>query len=179
MNQDLIKIRNWCFNNQLLLNPDKTKLMIFGSRQNIAKVNDDFNLSLFGNDLVPATTAKDLGVIMDPNLTFGNHPLETVSSCMSRLAQINRVKYSFDKQSLIIILNSLVFSKLFYYSSVWSNTSQTNLKMLQADQNFACRIVSGRRKYDHVSPALKELRWSPVKKHLYYSDAVMSFKCLT
>ena len=77
INQDLLKIRNWCFNTQLLLNPDKTKLMIFGSRQNIAKVNDDFNLSLFGKDLVPATTAKDLGVIMDPNLTFGNHVPET------------------------------------------------------------------------------------------------------
>ena len=49
---------------------------------------------------------------MDPNLTFGNHVLETVSSCMPRLAQINRAKYSFDKQSLIIIINSLVFTKL-------------------------------------------------------------------
>ena len=38
---------------------------------------------------------------MDPNLTFDNHVLETVSSCMPRLDQINRVKYSFDKQSLI------------------------------------------------------------------------------
>ena len=142
-------------------------------------MNDDFNLSFFGKDLVPATTAKDLGVIMDPNLTFDNHVLETVSSCMSRLAQINRGKYSFDKQSLIIIINSLVFSKLFYCSCVWSNTSQTNIKMLQTVQNFACRIVSGRRKYDHVSPALKELRWLPVKEHLYYRDAVMSFKCLT
>ena len=92
-------------------------------------MNDDFNLSLFGKDLVPATTAKDLGVIMDPNLTFGNHVLETVSSSMSRLAQINRVKYSFDKQSLIIIITSLVFSKLFYCSCVWSNTSQTNLNI--------------------------------------------------
>ena len=42
-----------------------------------------------------------------------------------------------------------------------------------------CRIVSGRRRYDHVSPALKELRWLQVKEHLYYRDAVMSFKCLT
>ena len=164
-------MRNWCFNNQLLLNPDNaTKLMIFGSRQNIAKVNDDFNLSLFGKDLEPATTAKDLGVIMDSNLTFGNHVLETVSSCMSRLAQINRVKYSFDKQSLIII----VFSKLFYCSWVWSNTSQTNFKMLQTVQNFACCIVSGRRKYNHVSPTLKELRWLPVKEHLYYRDALLA-----
>ena len=126
-----------------------------------------------------STTAKDLGVIMDPNLTFSNHVLETVSSCMSRLAQINRVKYSFDKQSLIIIINSLVFSKLFYCSCVWSNTSQTNLKMLQTVQNFACRIVSGRRKYDHVSPILAELHWLSVNEHLYYRDAVMSFKSLT
>ena len=116
---------------------------------------------------------------MDPNLTFDNHVLETVSTCMSRLAQINRVKYSLDKQSLIIIINSLVFSKLFYCLCVWSNTSQTNIKMLQTVQNFACCIVSGRRKYDHVSPALKELHWLPVKEHLYYCDAIMSFKCLT
>ncbi|PFX12654.1 putative RNA-directed DNA polymerase from transposon BS [Stylophora pistillata] len=68
INQDLLKVRNWCFNNQLLLNPDKMKLMIFGSRQNIAKVNDDFNLSLFRKDLVPATTAKDLGIYVDSNL---------------------------------------------------------------------------------------------------------------
>ena len=170
INQDLLKIRNWCFNNQLLLNPDTTKLLIFGSRQNIANVNDDVNLSLFGKDLVPAKTAKDLGVIMDPNLTFDNHVLETVSSCMSRLIQINRVK-----QSLIIIINSLVFSKLFYSSCVWRYTSQTNLKVLQTVQNFACRIVSGSRKYYHVSPALKELRCLPVKEHLYHHDAVMSF----
>ena len=147
-------------------------------------MNDDFNLSLFGNDLVPATTANDLGVIMDPNLTFDNHVLETVSSCMSRLAQINRVKHSFDKQSLIIIINPPVFSKLFYCPCVWNNTSQRNLKMLQTVQNFACCIVSGRRNYDHVSPALRNcagrwLRWLPVKERLYYRDAIMSFKFLT
>ena len=69
MNQDLLKIRNWCFNNQLLLNPDKTKLMIFGSRQMTAKTND-FRLSLLGKELVPVKTAKDLGVKLDSNLTF-------------------------------------------------------------------------------------------------------------
>ena len=33
MNKDLLSIRNWCFDNQLLLNPDERKLVIFGSRQ--------------------------------------------------------------------------------------------------------------------------------------------------
>ena len=31
MNEDLLGVRNWCFRNRLLLNPDKTKLIVFGS----------------------------------------------------------------------------------------------------------------------------------------------------
>ncbi|PFX33457.1 hypothetical protein AWC38_SpisGene1728 [Stylophora pistillata] len=57
-------------------------------------------------------------------------------------------------------------------------TRKSHLKS-KTVQNFACRIVSGRRKYDHMSSTLKELLWLPVKEHLYYRDAVMSFKCLT
>ena len=78
--------------------------------------------------------------------------------------------------SLDIIINALVFSKLFYCSSVWSNTSQFNIAKLQAVQNFACRIVSGWKKYDHVTPILKQLNWLPVKQHMYYRDSIMAFK---
>ena len=60
--------------------------------------------------------------------------------------------------------------------SVYS-TSQKNNK-LQAVQNFACRIVSGTRKFDHVTPILKQLRWLPVAKQLEYRSAVMAFKCM-
>ena len=55
-----------------------------------------------------------------------------------------------------------MFSKLYYCSSHCSNTSASNIRKLQGVQNFAARIVSGRRKFDHVSPALKDLRWIPV-----------------
>ena len=67
MNKDLLKIRNWCFDNQLLLNPDKTKLIIFGSRQMATKV-EDFRLSLLGKELVPVKVVKDLGIILDSNI---------------------------------------------------------------------------------------------------------------
>ena len=32
VNEDLCKIRDWCFDNRLLLNASKTKLILFGSR---------------------------------------------------------------------------------------------------------------------------------------------------
>ena len=74
-----------------------------------------------------------------------------------------------------MIMNSLVFSKLYYCSSVWANTTDTNIKKLQGIQNYATRIVCNIRKYDHVSPALKSSKWIPLKSHLYLRDAVMAF----
>ena len=119
-------------------------------------------------------SAGDLGVILDSNLTFNEHIVATVSLCMSLLGQINRVKHVFDKNALIIIINALVFTKLFYCSIGWSNTTQSNVAKLQALQNFACRIVSAAGKFDHITPLLTGLRWLPVKQQLILSTCCFS-----
>ena len=121
----------------------------------------DFRLTLLGKELLPVDSVKDLGVVFDGKLSFNDHIIKTASSCMAALRQISRVKHIFRKDILVTIINSLVFSKLYYCSSVWSNTSVSNIRKLQGVQNFAARIVSGTRKFDHVSPALKDLRWIP------------------
>ena len=128
LNEDLIRIRNWCFDNLLLLNPGKTKLMVYGSRQMLARL-PEFRLSLLGKELTPAATVKDLGVTFDPILSFDNHILSTVSSCKSSLCQINRAKHAFNKNLLVTVINALVFSKLYYCSSLWSNTSNEYKKV--------------------------------------------------
>jgi len=53
--------------------------------------------------------------------------------------------------------------------------SPTSSVKLQAVQNFAARIICGSRKFDHVTPLLKELHWLPVKSQLYLRDAVLVF----
>ena len=111
MNDDLIKLRNWCFDNRLLLNPDKTKLIAYGSRQMISKIKD-FRLTLLGKELLPVDSVKDPGVVFDSKLSFNDHTIKTVSSCMSALGQISRVKHVFRKDILVIIINFLGFSFL-------------------------------------------------------------------
>ena len=117
LNEDLQRICQWTFTNKLLLNPDKTKFVIFGSRPLVSKV-EGLHLSILGKELTPAKSAKDLGVILNSNLTYNDHVTKTVSTCMSRLGQINRVKHVLDKDTLTIVVNCLVFSKLFYCSNV-------------------------------------------------------------
>ena len=86
--------------------------------------------SFLGKTLSPVTSAKDLGVILDPNLTYNAHISQLVSSCLAKLLQISRAKHSFDKESLSLMIKSLVFSKMFYCSSVWANTSSCDSKKL-------------------------------------------------
>ena len=64
MNDDLIKLRNWCFDNRLLLNPDKTKLIVYGSQRMMLKLQF-FRLTLLGKELLPVDSVKDLGVVFD------------------------------------------------------------------------------------------------------------------
>ena len=104
----------------------------------------EFYLPLLGRDISPVQSARDLGVILDPNLTFDNHILTTsVSGCIARLAQINRVQHCLDKNTLLTLMHASVFSKMYYCSNVWANIKKKNVRKLQAVQNFACRIVSG------------------------------------
>ena len=88
-------------------------------------------------------------------------------------------KHVFDKRTLKLVINALVFSRLFYCSSVWSNTAKKNVDKLQLVQNFAARIVANKRKYEHVTPILRSLNWLPVRDQLYFRDAVLAFKCMS
>ena len=183
LQQHLTSIRNWCFNNSLLINPDKTKLIVFGTKQMLSRL-DDFKLSLLGKELTPCDSVRDLGIYVDSQLSYDEHISKTLSSCPSRLCQINKVKHVFDQKTLKLVINALLFSRLFYCSSVWSNTAKKNVNKLQLVQNFAARIVVNKRKYDHVRNTytytiLHLYYWLPVKDQLYFRGAVLAFKCMS
>ena len=122
---------------------------------------------------------KDLGVHLDACLSYNEHITKTVSNCLLILKQINRIKHLMDRKTLLLVINSFVFSKLLYCSTVWSNTSNSNIAKLQKVQNFAGRIILGLRKYDHISDGLRSLNWLPIKERLILNDATMMHNALT
>ena len=140
VNQDLWNITKWCATNALLINLDKTKLVVVGSAQLIKRL-PPFSLSLLGKTISPVPFAKDLGVYIDQYLPYDVHFTKTASNCMSQLVHIRRIKHLLNKKTLLLLINSFVFSKLFYCSLVWGNTSKCNLHKLQLVQNFAGRVV--------------------------------------
>ena len=95
------------------MNRDKTKFLVIGVPQLLQQL-PDFTVTLCGKAISPTPVAKGLGVFLDQCLSYHEHICKTVASCMNRLIQINRIKHLFDKETLLLIINSFVFSKLFY-----------------------------------------------------------------
>ena len=95
LQHDLHEVATWCCENDLLINPDKTKFLPIGTRQLMDSLESTPSVSFLGKRLYPAASAMDLGVSLDPNLTYNNHISKVVSSCFSKLCQINRVRSKF------------------------------------------------------------------------------------
>ena len=158
---DLDRVAGWCCLNKLLINPKKTKFIIFGTRQLLKNLPDDLSIQFLGEILIPSKSVKDLGITLDRELTFDEHINNVVKCCNYSLGQISRVRHLFNKEHIEAILNSLVFSKLYFSSTVWSNTTKRNVAKLQQVQNFAARIVDNKKKFEHITPTLKALKWLP------------------
>ena len=67
---------------------------------------------------------------MDAILSFDEHIVSATSARLSSLSQINRVKHLLDRNTLLNVISALVFSKLYYFSSVWSCVTKKNINRM-------------------------------------------------
>ena len=62
--EDLRRVAEWCCANHLLVNPDKTELLLFRTGQLLSQL-PDVTVPFLGQELKPVASAKDLGIILD------------------------------------------------------------------------------------------------------------------
>ena len=60
---------------------------------------------------------------------------------------------------LSTVVSALVLSHLRYCLTVYGNGTVKNLDKIQKILNFSARVISGRRKFDHISDVQRELGW--------------------
>ena len=102
-----------------------------------------------------AVKNKFLGIV--ENVDSANIKISALDLSLQR-----RVRHLFPKDVLNIILNSLIFSKLLYCSTVWSSTFKQNIKKLPLMQNFAACILTDTRKYYPIRGTHREYSSKPL-----------------
>ena len=56
--------------------------------------------------------------------------------------------------------------------------SNSGIHKLQLMQNFAARILTDTRKYNHITPVLKALGWVTIEEQLLLQDVTIMYKCV-
>ena len=78
------------------------------------------------------------------------------------------------------LVHALVTSKLDNCNSLLAELPQYLLDRVQRVQNAAAHFFSCTRKYDRITPVLKELHWRlPVKQWLIFKMLLFTYKALT
>ena len=77
-----------------------------------------------------------------------------------------------------MLVNAFVSSRLDYCNSLLSGISESLLSKLQSVQNAAARLITRTRKFDHITPILRNLHWLPVRQRIDFKVVTLMYKCL-
>ena len=169
-------IVDWMNVNDMFINVDKTKIMLFGSRNKIK--NKKINIICDKHSLETVSTMKYLGVILDPYLNWSNHVDYIVKKISKTHACLRRIKSYVNQKNLINLYFSLIVPYLDYCCTVWGNKTRTSTQRLQRCQNKYARLVLNADKYTPSSSLLKTLHWQSIQQRIKYQQCIMVYKIL-
>ena len=168
----------WMSSNRLKLNASKTEFIWLGTRQQLQKINGH-PLDVDGVPVAPVNVARDLGVWLDDELTMNTHVNKVAGSCFYQLRQLRSVRRCLPFKARQALVTAFIASRLDYCNAVLYGTAAGTIQRLQMVMNAAARLVAGLRKYDHVTPLLRDvLHWLPVSQRITFKIASLAFDCI-
>ena len=117
------------------------KPILFIPKAKLKDKPNDFTLSMGGNLIEQTSTYKYLGVIIDENLNWVPQITKMCAKLSSVCGILSKVRHILDRNSLIMIYNSLVESRLRYGILSWGTATDNHLQKLRVLQNKALRFI--------------------------------------
>ena len=162
--------------NGLLINPSKTEAVVFGTRQQVTKIDKSAGISFAGSQIKLNDSLKVLGVKLDSALTMNAHVNEVVRACNFHIRALRHVRPYLTDESAKTVACSIVGARLDYCNALLFGISKKNIARLQRMQNALARIVCRAPMRSSGSPLLRSLHWLPVQCRIRFKIAVITYK---
>ena len=152
LQKSLIVLRKWCKQNGMLLNTDKTKVMLITTRQKQLHINENI-LSFSYNDVELQITTGDkiLGVNIDVNLIWNNHYQYLCKKVSSYIWLLSRISHFLSTEHKLLYYKSYIQPHFNYCNVIWGNASNFNVARITRLQRRACKIILGNEYIDFES----------------------------
>lgn len=155
LQDDFNRLIEWCKIWKMKLHPDKCVFMNFTMKRS----NDVmFDYSLGESSLNRVYEMKDLGVYFTPNLNFSLHVNKIVSKSFQMLGFVKRITKDFsDTNTLMMLYNSYIRSRLEYCSQIWNPSSTAKINKLERVQKKFLKHLSYKRRVMYKQLSYEEL----------------------
>ena len=141
MELSLTTLDTWFSANLLKVNPDKTQLIVIGSRQNTHTL-PEFTVTFRDRNIQPTDTVKNLGLTFDTNMTWEPQIQQLTKQCYGVLISLSHIRHYLPPCILPALISGLVLSKIRYCLSVYGSGSNKNLHAVQKIINFSSRVIA-------------------------------------
>jgi len=165
----------WFLKNGLLLNPNKTEAVLFGTSAQRKKIPTAGGIDVTGTVVPFRDTVKLLGVTLDSALSMDRHVTEMVRGCRHTSA-LRRIRPLLTLDVAKSVGHSIVSSRLDYANALLHGTSTTNLHRLQIAQNSLARAVCQAPRSVSATMLRRQLHCLPVRQRISYKLAVVTYK---
>jgi len=165
--------------NGLQLNPAKTEILWFtSSRRQIQIPQASFCVE--SATIALSFVVRDLSIYLDSNLNMTTHISKTVLNCFSVRRLIHSVRRSVSKAVLLLLslVTALVLSRVDYGNAMLTGLPARQLCWLQSFLHAAAPIVFSGRKFNHVTPLLRELHWLRILEWITFKLSCLVFRSL-
>jgi len=169
----------WFLLNGLCLNPNKSEAILLGTPAATKRSDNPTTVNIAGAVIPVSSTLKSLGITLDSQLTFRQHINDVCKISYFHLRSMRHVRSCLPPQILRTVACSIVNAKLDYCNSLLYGITKENTNRLQLVQNSLARLITGTRKFDHITPVLAKLHWLPVSYRIKYKIALITQKTLS
>ena len=99
-----------------------------------------------------------------------------LTSCY-QLRQLRAVRRTPSAEAAKTLVHALITTRVDYCNSVLYGVTTTNLRPLQSVINAAARLITAKRKFDHITDTLVDLHWLPVRQHIQFKLCSLVSEC--
>ena len=176
-------LEQWMHANKLVINPDKTHLIVMGSKKH-KNTRMGVSVNASGHIITPTETEKLLGGQLHQSLTWNFHLRDYKGSLSSQLTSringLRRVCRNAKFKTKLKVANGIVMSKLTYLITLWGGAQEYLLSALQVQQLTAARAVAGfGSQFWSKRKLLNHVGWLSVRQLIFYHTALQAHKTIS
>ena len=171
-------VASWMSSYRLRLNPSKTELIWLGTNRRLLHCVG-LGMTVCGADVRPVECVRDLGVLIDSNMTLSNPVNNVAGICFYQLCQLRIIQRSLTTDAAHSLVRALIHTRVDYCNGLLAAGPKYLLEKLQSVLRAAARLVLQLPYRASVSGIMRrQLHWLEMPDRVRFKLCRLVYRCL-